>query len=281
MGGTRPTDTLAIMSNEKESKRWNDDQWVAAWPKREQLTEALTPHFLEAVAAQPGQRVCDIGCGSGAQTIALSEAVGPSGQVVGFDISEPLVERARQRVAQAGAVNVDFVVADVQTEGLGPEPFDLAASKLGVMFFDEPLAAFGAIRAGLREGGRLVFACWQGVEQNPWHTGSALRPFVPPPKVPAPGKSPVGPFSLGDDEYVRDILGGAGFDSVECEEVGLTLRAPASAVVDRSLFGFMGVPPERMEEAGAAIDQHLARFAVGDEVYEYPLGFRVYEAVNG
>jgi SAM-dependent methyltransferase len=269
------------VSNEKESKRWNDDQWVAAWPKRERLTEALTPHLLRAVAAQPGQRVCDIGCGGGAQTIALSEAVGPSGQVVGFDLSVPLVELARERAARAGADNVDFVVADVQTEGLGAEPFDLAASQLGVMFFDEPLAAFGAIRAGLRAGGRLVFACWQGVEQNPWHTGTALRPFLPPPKLPAPGKSPVGPFSLGDDEYARDILGGAGFSDVESTAVELTVRAPASAVVDRSLFRFMGVPVERMEEAGAAIDQHLARFAVGDGEHQYPLAFRVYRAVNG
>jgi SAM-dependent methyltransferase len=272
---------LAPVSNEKESKRWNDDQWVAAWPKRERLTEALTPYLLRAVAAQPGQRLCDIGCGGGAQTIALSEAVGPSGHVVGFDLSGPLVELARERAAQAGADNVDFVVADVQTEGLGPEPFELAASQLGVMFFDEPLAAFGAIRAGLRAGGRLVFACWQGVEQNPWHTGTALRPFVPPPKLPAPGKSPVGPFSLGDDEYARDVLGGAGFSDVESTEVELTVRAPASAVVDRSLFGFMGVPPEQTEEAGAAIDQHLARFAVGGGVYEYPLAFRVYQAVKG
>jgi SAM-dependent methyltransferase len=269
------------VSNEKELKRWNDDQWVAAWPKRERLTEALTPHLLAAAAAQPGQRVSDIGCGGGAQTIALSEAVGPSGRVVGFDLSGPLVALAQERAAHAGAGNVDFVVADVQTEGLGPEPFDLAASQLGVMFFDEPLAAFGAIRSGLRAGGSLVFACWQGVERNPWHTGTALRPFVPPPKLPAPGKSPVGPFSLGDDEYARDILGGAGFSAVESTEVELTVRAPASAVVDRALFGFMGVPVARMEEAGAAIDQHLARFAVGNGEYEYPLAFRVYRAVNG
>jgi SAM-dependent methyltransferase len=272
---------LSPVSNEKESKRWNDEQWVAAWPKRERLTEALMPSLLTAVAAQPGQRVCDIGCGSAAQAIALSEAVGPSGRVVGFDISRPLVELARERAVQAGATNVDFIVADVQTDGLGPEPFDLAASKLGVMFFDEPLAAFGAIRAGLRAGGRLVFACWQGVEKNPWHTGTTLRPFVPPPKLPAPGKSPVGPFSLGDDEYARDILGGAGFSDVSSEAVEITVRAPASAVVDRSLFGFMGVPAGRLKEAGAAIDRHVARFAVGDGEYEYPLAFRIYEAVNG
>ncbi|MFZ0251858.1 MAG: methyltransferase domain-containing protein [Acidimicrobiales bacterium] len=268
------------MANEKESTRWNHEQWVAAWPKRERLTEALTPHLLEAVGARPGQRAADIGCGGGAQTIAVAGAVGPTGRVIGFDISAPLVELARERAASAGLDNVDFVVADVQTEGLGPEPFDVVVSQLGVMFFDEPTAAFAAIRAGLRPGGLLVFACWQGVEQNPWHTGTVMRPFVPPPRLPAPGKSPVGPFSLGDDEYVRDTLGGAGFGSVESTPVELTVRAPSSAVVDRSLFGFMGVDPERMDEVDAAIDAHLARFAVGDGEYEYPLAFRVYEAVN-
>lgn len=269
------------MSNEKESQRWNDDQWVAAWPRRERLTEALTPHLLAVAVPHSGQRVCDIGCGGGAQSIAVAEAVGPTGRVVGMDISAPLVELARERAGRAGAANVEFVVTDVQTEGLGPEPFDLVVSQLGVMFFDEPLAAFVAIRGGIREGGRLVFASWQEVEHNPWHTGTALRPFVPPPRLPAPGKSPVGPFSLGDDEYVRDILGGAGFNGVAHTALEITVRAPASAIVDRSLFGFTGVAPERMEEAGAAIDRHLERFAVGEGEYEYPLAFRVYEAVNG
>jgi len=268
------------VSNEKESKRWNDERWVAAWPARERLTEAVTPYLLEAASAQPGQRVCDIGCGGGAQTIALAQTVGSTGMVVGYDISAPLCEMARERAVEAGASNVEFVVADVQTEGLGSESFDLAVSQLGVMFFDEPLAAFGAIRAGIRAGGRFVFICWEWVEKNPWHTGAVLRPFVPPPRVPAPGKSPVGPFSLGDEEYVRDTLGGAGFSAVESRGVEITVRDPASAVVDRSLLEFMGVPPGRMGEAESAIDRHLARFAVEEGDYDYPLAFRVYQAVS-
>ncbi len=271
------------MANETESKRWNHELWVGAWPKRERLTEALTPHVLAAAnpGAHPVGQVCDIGCGGGALTIALAGALGPKGQVVGIDFSQPLVELARERASQAGVGNASFVVGDVQTEGLGAEPFDLAVSQLGVMFFDEPLAAFGAIRAGLRPGGRFVFACWQGVEHNPWHTGTALRPFVPPPRLPAPGKSPVGPFSLGDDEYVRDILGGAGFGDVAGTALEITVRAPASAVADRSLLEFMGVAPERLSEAEVVLDGHVARFGLGDGEYEYPLAFRVYEAVNG
>jgi hypothetical protein len=119
------------------------------------------------------------------------------------------------------------------------------------------------------------------VEHNPWHTGTALRSFVPPPRLPAQGKSPVGPFSLGDDEYVRDMLGGAGFGDVAGTALEITVRAPASAVADPSLLEFMGVAPERVSEAEMALDQHVARFAVEDGEYEYPLAFRVYEAANG
>jgi hypothetical protein len=91
----------------------------------------------------------------------------------------------------------------------------------------------------------------------------------------------VGPFALGDDEYVRDILGGAGFSGVGSSALEITVRAPASAVVDRELLGFMGVAPERLADAEAALDGHLARFAVEGGDYEYPLAFRVYEAANG
>ena len=269
------------MANEREIKRWNDDRWVASWPDRERLTEALSPHLLQAAAARPGERVCDIGCGGGLLSIALAKAVGPTGHVVGIDISAPLLDLARERARRAGADGVEFVVMDVQTGGLKHEPFDLAVSQLGVMFFDEPTAAFSAIRGLLGPRGRFVFACWQGVERNPWHTGTALRSFVPPPRTPPPGKSPVGPFSLGDDEYARDVLGGAGFSDVACTEFDITVRAPATAVGDAALLEFMGVSSERVGEAAAALEGHLERFVVDSGEYEYPLAFRVYEAVNG
>ena len=107
-----------------------------------------------------------------------------------------------------------------------------------------------------------MFACWQDVEHNPWHVRTALRAMLPPPPVPAPGKSPVGPFAFGDDEYVRELLEGAGFAAVESTPHETTVRAPASAVFDRALLQFMGVPPEREDEALGA-DRAPARAVRG------------------
>jgi SAM-dependent methyltransferase len=268
------------VANEAQSKRWNDERWAGSWPKRERLTDAVSRDLLEVAGARPGRRVCDIGCGGGALTLALAQAVAPDGQAVGIDISSPLVQLARRRAEQAGATNARFVQVDVQTTPLGEEPFDLAVSQFGVMFFDEPLAAFGAIRRLLAAGGRFVFACWQGVERNPWHVATALRPLLPPPPVPAPGKSPAGPFVLGDDEYVRDLLSGAGFGSVKGTPRERTVRAPADAVVDRSLLSFMGVSSEDEGEALGVVERHLAQFAVGPDAFDFPVAFTVYEAAN-
>jgi SAM-dependent methyltransferase len=268
------------VANEAQSKRWNDEQWAAYWPKRERLTEAVSPLLLEISGARPGRRVIDVGCGGGPLTLALAQLVAPDGEAVGIDISLPLLQLARRRTARARVRNARFVEVDVQTTPPWEEPFDLAVSQFGVMFFDEPLAALGAIRCLLAAGGRFVFACWQDVERNPWHVGTALRPLLPSPPVPPPGKSPAGPFVFGDDEYVRDLLGGAGFTSVESTPYETTVRAPADAVVDRSLLPFMGVCSEDEDEALGVVERHLARFAVGPDAYDFPLAFRVYEAVN-
>ncbi len=267
---------FSAVANEAERARWNDERWALAWPDRERITDAVTPRLLDAAAAGPGQRVCDIGCGGGALAVALARAVQPGGTVVGLDLSAPLLDMARRRAA--GVEGVRFVQMDVQTEAFDGDPFDLAVSQFGVMFFDEPTAAFSAIGRLLRPGGRLVFACWEGVEHNPWHTGRVLRPFVPAPPVPPPGKSPVGPFALGDEEYVRELLEGAGFSAVVAASHRATVRATVSAVFDPSLLGLMGVSPEDEPSARAAVAQHLVQFDADGGEYDYPLAFRVVEA---
>jgi SAM-dependent methyltransferase len=266
------------MDNESEHRRWNDPVWVATWPSRETLTGAVTPYLLDTIAARPGWRVCDVGCGAGPLTLALAAAVAPRGEAVGFDISAGLLELARTRAADAGCTNARFVEMDAQAGEDDHGLFDVVASQFGVMFFDEPTRALHALGERLTPSGRLVFACWQGVERNRWHVGTALRPLMPAPRTPAPGKSPVGPFAFGDEEYVREILEAAGYGSVSAAPHEITTRGAATAVTDPALFPAMGIDPARAEEAKAVVARHLEQFTVAPGEFEFPLAFMVYEA---
>ena len=267
-------------ANQAERKRWNDPFWSEVWPKRERFTETVTPLLLRALDLKPGERVLDIGCGGGPATSAAAAAVGSTGRAVGADISIPLVELARHRVADSGLKNVSFEVKDVQQDRIDGGPFDVAMSQFGVMFFDEPKTAFANIRSHLAPGGRLAFACWQPVAKNPWFVGPALKDLVPPPPPPAPGKSPTGPFAFGDADYVRGILQAAGFAGIALALHEYPVEAPEDAIIDDAQLSFLGVPPEKMAQARVAVDQHMARFRIASGLCRFPLAVQIFTARN-
>ena len=268
-------------ANQAERRRWNDERWAAIWPKREQLTDQVTPYLLDALALQPGESVLDVGCGGGRTTLAAARLVGTGGAVVGADISAPMVALAGQRAADAGVANVSFVVADVQTDDIAGGHFDAAMSQFGVMFFDEPVAAFANMARHLRPGGRIGFACWQPVAANPWFAGPALAPFVPPPPEPAPGKSLAGPFSLGDPAHVGRILGASGFTDIARSAYNLVSDGTDDAVCDDAQLSIMGVVGEARERARQAVEAHLRRFRQPDGRYRFPIVFQIFTARLG
>ncbi|HKX07315.1 MAG TPA: class I SAM-dependent methyltransferase [Stellaceae bacterium] len=265
-------------ANQAERKRWNDPFWSEVWPKRERFTETVTPLLLRALGLKAGERVLDIGCGGGPATTAAAHAVGSTGRAIGADISIPLVELARRRIAAAGLKNVSFEVKDVQQDRVDGAPFDVAMSQFGVMFFDEPKTAFANIRGHLTPAGRLAFACWQPVARNPWFVGPTLKDFVPPPPPPAPGKSPTGPFVFGDADYVRGILQAAGFTEIAVALHEYPVEGPENAIIDDAQLSFLGVPPEKMAQARAAVDQHMARFRLPSGVCRFPLAVQIFTA---
>jgi SAM-dependent methyltransferase len=267
-------------ANEAERHRWNDDRWTQSWPQREVLTSGATALLVEALAPHPAERILDIGSGGGGLTLAVADKVGPRGLAVGVDVSRSLSDLARQRGSGFSVVNTRFVVADMQTEDVAGGPFDAAVSQFGVMFFDEPVSAFTNIRTHLRPGGRLAFACWCPVEDNPWHTAVALRPFVPAPPVAAAGKSLTGPFTLGDRGRTESILRDAGFAAIDCTRHQLVVEAPLSGVYDQSLLGMMGVKPEHTAEAHTTVLEYLSRFRDGSGHYRFPLSFQIITAVS-
>jgi len=265
-------------ANETERRRWNDDRWVAVWPKREALTDTITPYLLDALALQSGERVLDVGCGGGKATIAAAQAVGPTGNAIGADISKPLTELAARRAAEAHVNNVTFRVADVQLEPIAEGPFDVIMSQFGVMFFDESVKAFTNIHAHLSPGGRMAFACWQTIGRNPWNVATALAGIVPAPAPPAPGKNPTGPFALGDPDHTRGILEAAGFANIGHAAHDLVADVPQDAVVDEAQLTFNGVTEDRMAAARAAIEAHHAQFHTAPGMARFPLAFQIFRA---
>ena len=171
-------------------------------------------HLRAAYGIGPGDEVVDIGCGTGLTTREAARAAAP-GRVVGVDVSERMLERARRLTAAEGLDNVRYELGDAQLHRFDPAGFDVAISRFGTMFFSDPAAAFANIAAALRPGARLVLLVWQRREHNEWALaidaalGEAARP-------PPPGADP---FSLGDAEATARLLAGAGFDGMRFEDV--------------------------------------------------------------
>jgi ubiquinone/menaquinone biosynthesis C-methylase UbiE len=270
-----------VGANEFERRRWNDEGWAALWPRRERLTDKVTEYLLAALALRAGERVLEVGSGGGKTALAAAEAVGGKGAVVGADLSAPLNRLAEQRVSEAGAGNVTCCLADVQTDTVEGGPCDAAMSQFGVMFFDEPVMAFRNIRAHLKPGGRIAFACWQAIEANPWFFASAVAEFAPPPPAPAPGKSPTGPFALADPDTATHILQSAGFADIRRTAHQIEVEVPEDSVVDEAQLRFVGIPEDKLAAAQAAVDAHMQQFKLESGLSRFPLAFQLFQAANG
>ena len=232
--------------NAEQIKFWNDaraTRWVALQERIDGHIGPLGLRAMDAAAIAPGERVLDVGCGCGSTTLEIARRVGPSGAVIGLDISAAQLHRARQRACDAGVMHAQFESADAQTHRLPPHSFDALFSRFGVMFFSDPQSAFANLRAGVRPGGRLGFVCWQGLKQNPW----ALVPLmaaaqhVPRPPPPAPGAP--GPFAFADADRVRSLLSGAGFERVQLEAVETALTVGGGGDLDQAVDFAMQVGP--------------------------------------
>jgi SAM-dependent methyltransferase len=214
---TNRRDAAVAFANTEQAEFWSQiaPTWIELEDRMEDTGGVPGELAMDRLDLRPGQRVVDLGCGAGRTTLELASRAGPGGSAVGVDISAAMLAAGRDRAARLGAGNVEFVHADVQVHDLGEARFDAAYSRFGVMFFADPVAAFGNVRRSLRPAGTLSFVCWQGLSDNEWMLiPAAAAATVVGSLPPMPGPGEPGPFSLSDPGRVRAVLDAAGFGSV-------------------------------------------------------------------
>lgn len=247
MGYKETDNAREEMDNSQQDRFWNGPAgqfWVTSQEETERHTGPFGDAALQAAVAAPGERSLDVGCGCGTTSLALARSVGATGEVVGVDLSRIMLQRAMESAVSAKLTNVVFRQLDAQTAPLGRHVFDLVFSRFGVMFFADPTAAFTNLRASLRPGGRLAFACWQVPTANPWMalpSRAAMQFFG----LAAPPHDAPGPFSLADPDRLRRILTDAGFNDVEITPEIRTLKLALGHSIDdwvneRLLMGLAG-----------------------------------------
>ncbi len=207
--------------NDEQIEYWNGPgarRWVRYQEVLDRMLQPFGRAVLEAARARTGERVVDVGCGCATTTLALAEAVGDGGAVLGVDPSAPMLEVARGRARERRLTNATFVVADAAAHAFDAD-FDLLFSRFGVMFFADPAAAFAHLRGALRKGGRAAFVCWGPAADNPWFRVpmAAAGTVVPLPQPTSPDEP--GPFALGDRARLRGILDAAGFGDIQIRSV--------------------------------------------------------------
>lgn len=189
-------------------------EWAAFADGIDRMMQPMTGHALDLAAFKSGEHALDIGCGAGATSLDIAQRVRPGGSVTGVDLSPQLLDVARHRAAEAG-LPATFIEADAGA-ALFNQTFDVAFSRFGIMFFEEPTQAFAHIRSAMCANGRLVFVCWRSFAENEWSTTAieAIKPMLKTP-LPPPNQDAPGPFGLADRDKIRRVLSGAGWRDIE------------------------------------------------------------------
>lgn len=249
------------VANREQIEDWDGEQgehWVAEADRYDTMSAPFGEALLDAAGLRAGDRVLDVGCGNGWVTLEAARRVQPGGSVVGADVSRPMLGLARERAAAAGVGSVELLEADAQVHAFG-ERFDALVSRFGLLFFEDPGAAFSNLAGALRPGGRIAFTAWQGLMQSEWILvpGAAASVHVGMPEGIEPGAP--GPFGLADPDRTRELLERAGFEGVAIEDVTRPMRIGDD--VDDAIGFIRSMPLVRgllegapAEQAAAAID---------------------------
>lgn len=238
-------------ASDEQTKLWNGPAgraWVEAQTLLDRLFEPFEDLLAEAVSALSASRVLDVGCGTGATTLAAARRLGVHGRSIGIDISEPMIAAARVRADREGA-SAGFLCANAQDHAFAPADFDMMISRFGVMFFDEPVLAFANLRRAARDGAALRFIAWRSAAENPFMTTAerAAKPLLPnlPPRRPdAPGQ-----FAFADRRRVQTILEDSGWTGIDIGPIDVACTLPEDRLVRYlTLLGPVGLALQEADE---------------------------------
>jgi ubiquinone/menaquinone biosynthesis C-methylase UbiE len=215
-------------TNREAAEAWSGSLFERFVRFRDLATAGLGAHGDKALEVHPprrGDRALDLGCGFGDTTQKLAALVGPDGEAVGIDVSEPFVDAAREEAADAGVGNVRFVTGDVQIAEL-EDGFDYAFSRMGIMFFANPVQALRNVRQALVPGGRLCAVVWRRKLDNEWVRRAELvvEEYLDHPEESDEPTCGPGPFSMANADTVSEQLAIAGFEEISLQRCDLPIR---------------------------------------------------------
>ncbi len=213
--------------NAQQIQLWNQSSgevWREFQPVLDVMLGPIADILAQQAEAHGGASVLDVGCGAGALTLQMAQRLGPYAQALGVDISASLLAAARSRPHPPGSL-AGFLQADAQTYPFEEGAFDTVVSRFGVMFFDDPVAAFANIRRACRPDASLTFMAWRGLRENPFYAlaqdVAAAYVALPEPAPDAPGQ-----FAFADPDRIRSILAASGWRSAEVRAVDTPTELP-------------------------------------------------------
>ena len=257
-------------TDNQQAALWNGRAGRAWAEAQEVLDQVLRPFedlLVDAVCARSRHRVLDVGCGTGSTTRAVALRLGANGHCVGIDISEPMIAAARASAQREGAP-ASFVRADAQTHAFAPASFDMIISRFGVMFFDEPVAAFANLRRAATDDAELRFIAWRSAAENPFMTTAerAAAPLLP--DIPARRPDAPGQFFLADRHRISSILEESGWAEVDIRSIDVDCTLPETELVGYiTRLGPVGLALQEADEHTRAQVIETARTAFDPYVH--------------
>jgi SAM-dependent methyltransferase len=216
------------VTNLEQATAWDGaagDEWTVHADRHDAACRHYDPHLIDAARIAATDHVLDIGCGTGMSTRKAARAA-IAGTATGIDLSARMLDEARRRSDTAGLANTTFIHGDAQVHTFPPAAADVLISRLGTMFFGDPVAAFSNLAHALRSGGRVALLTWQELANNDWVL--ALRDTLAAGRsLPEPPANAPGPFGLADPSHIRSVLTTAGFDDIELTDVREPMYAGA------------------------------------------------------